>query len=89
MRASGFNIRKWESNVSALVDELPTLYRNKLLTMDISEDNTVKTIGVYWQPRSDLLGFKMALLADERATKRIVLSDISKFLCFFFLRRMT
>lgn len=72
----GFELRKWRSNQTQILDQTGQLNDQYL----ISEDEAKKTLGLYWQPNRDLLTYKLGEYQNlnEKYTKRIILSIISK-----------
>lgn len=78
LSSGGFNLRKWRTNNAALAQNLPEDLRDKTY-MEISDNETVKTLGVYWNPTKDEFRFKVHLNVDEKEfSKRTVLADIAK-----------
>lgn len=72
----GFELRKWRSNRTEILDQNDQLNDQYL----ISEDEAKKTLGLYWQPNRDILTYKVNKyqISNENITKRIILSLISK-----------
>lgn len=77
--AGGFNLRKWACNRDALLQTIPAADREIKTSLLIEFDDTIKSLGIHWNPRSDVLTYQSTLdpsvIAD---TKRSMLSDISK-----------
>lgn len=72
----GFNLRKWEANNKAILENLPASERE-----DGSDElSTFKTMGIQWQPSTDQFLFTSAELPDNTKgwTKRSILTDIAK-----------
>lgn len=70
-----FPIHKWCSNSPHVLEHIPP-EEQELLT----EDNTIKSLGLIWQPTTDILRIAGVSLANDnrRATKRTIYSDIAK-----------
>ncbi|XP_075163365.1 uncharacterized protein LOC142235999 [Haematobia irritans] len=73
LNSAGFNITKWLSNYSENCRENTT---EKLLH---SNSEYSKALGVYWNPKNDILTFQMENnYSDLKATKRNILSVSSR-----------
>jgi len=74
----GFRLRKWASNSSALLSDIPEechgLAGNRLLTL---EEN-FSVLGLSWNPSSDAFQFRVSLPQSLPNTKRKILSTIAK-----------
>jgi len=74
----GFRLRKWASNSSALLSDIPEechgLAGNRLLTL---EEN-FSVLGLLWNPSSDAFQFRVSLPQSLPNTKRKILSTIAK-----------
>lgn len=70
-----FNLRKWTSNSQ----EITNMENGELVEHLISDDGACKTLGLLWNSRQDILYFTTTVLpTNNRVTKRIILSSISK-----------
>lgn len=77
--SGGFNLRKWASNNDAILQLIPTCDREIKTTHLIEFDETIKSLGIHWNPRSDQFMFQSSLDPSVIAkTKRTILSEISK-----------
>lgn len=77
--AGGFNLRKWACNHDALLQSIPPSDREIKTSLLIDFDDTVKSLGIHWNPRNDEFTFQSTLDPSFAArTKRSMLSDISK-----------
>lgn len=76
----GFQIRQWIANNEQILDGVPQCDRGITETIDFSDDNSVKTLGLQWRPGADHFTYKTAALTnfDEIPTKRQFLSITSK-----------
>ena len=79
LKTACFDIRKWTSSVSSLVERLPTSLRETPDEMIInSNDYGVKTLGIKWSPVPDHFTFTVCLDKDFPTTKRKILSEVTK-----------
>lgn len=75
----GFQLRKWCSNNSAILENIPEEFRETSSTFNIDEDDTIKTLGLLYQPKSDKFRYIIQEVnQDQRITKRNILSEIAK-----------
>ena len=73
----GFNLTKWTSNSSKVINEIPDCDRSKKAQERTLEDLTEdRALGVCWRVREDSLGFQ-AQRMEQPLTKRGVLSMLS------------
>ena len=73
----GFNLTKWTSNSSKVINEIPDCDRSKKAQERTLEDPTEdRALGVCWRVREDSLGFQ-AQRMEQPLTKRGVLSMLS------------
>ncbi|XP_075241729.1 uncharacterized protein LOC142336702 [Convolutriloba macropyga] len=73
---AGFEIRKWTSSNPELVDRLPANFRETTDEMTIkSDDYSIKTLGVKWNPNPDHFSFIAKLDEKTTSTKRQILSE--------------
>ncbi|XP_058840681.1 uncharacterized protein LOC131696154 [Topomyia yanbarensis] len=80
LSAGGFQLRKWASNNAAVLDGVSPENRAIQEQLDFDRDQTLKTLGLYWEPRSDCLKYQIQLPLSHtaRLTKRITLSYIAQ-----------
>lgn len=75
MAKYGMKLRKWKSNDLSVLEKLPSSEKE----VGDTQDTTFKTLGIQWQPSSDMFLFlPMELNESIGLTKRSILSDISK-----------
>lgn len=76
----GFHLHKWCSNNSELLEKIPHIDRENLHTLDSKINESIKTLGIRWQPDNDVFYFdvKLISLTNNTFTKRIILSDIAR-----------
>ncbi|XP_062703701.1 uncharacterized protein LOC134286146 [Aedes albopictus] len=77
---AGLTLRKWSSNSRELLDQIPPYLRDERSSLDLERSNpTVKTLGIKWEPRSDIFRFTVPQWNPAtEITKRIILSDFPK-----------
>ncbi|KAG7295329.1 hypothetical protein JYU34_022341 [Plutella xylostella] len=73
LRAGGFNLRKWKSNVTELQES-----SNGQQNFDFKQAESSKTLGVGWNPKDDNFIFSPVKLPESKPTKRNLLSDMSR-----------
>lgn len=77
-----FHLRKWVSNNETILKAVPEEDRELVLPFSLNLENSVKTLGISWQPNSDTFQFKfnfeLPTAPDEVITKRSVLSTIAR-----------
>ncbi|XP_066600086.1 uncharacterized protein [Prorops nasuta] len=72
LKMYGFELRKWVANFDL---ESGQEMRNQEMQL---VQNDCKTLGVYWEPKSDTLKYKIQLKSAGRITKRSILSAIAQ-----------
>ncbi|XP_062557164.1 uncharacterized protein LOC134222028 [Armigeres subalbatus] len=80
LSTAGLTLRKWSSNSRELLDHIPPYLRDERSCLDLELSNpTVKTLGIKWEPRSDIFRFTVPQWNPAtEITKRIILSDFAK-----------
>jgi len=77
--AGGFPLRKWSSNDPAVLAAVPPEDRETQLPLIIESENSIKTLGLHWQPATDHFFFKVNLKpSSEKISKRSILSEVAK-----------
>ncbi|XP_062541793.1 uncharacterized protein LOC134209775 [Armigeres subalbatus] len=76
----GFLVHKWSSNTSEVLNSIPEAERERLVHLDNTTTNVMKTLGLIWSPQQDQFLFKVNHPNQEanQLTKRSVLSEIGK-----------
>lgn len=76
----GFDLRKWCSNSEVVVNNVPEDFRETSSTLRINDKDTVKTLGLLYQPGSDMFRFSIhqEVNISDKVTKRTILSEIAK-----------
>lgn len=77
LATGGFEMRKWYSNSTEVMDAIPHDRHDKL--MNIGDDDIIKTLGLRWNPDPDHFVFMIERAADStKWTKRKLMSHIAK-----------
>ncbi|XP_043468116.1 uncharacterized protein LOC122502236 [Leptopilina heterotoma] len=80
LASAGFPLRKWFSNEKLIIEGLE--FANQKLpchTIDLGENDTIKTLGLSWFSSSDEFMYKINVSLDsETCTKRTILSAIAR-----------
>ncbi|XP_058456570.1 uncharacterized protein LOC131433967 [Malaya genurostris] len=75
----GFQLRKWSSNRSELLQDLPSEVLGVADTLRFEPEQKIKTLGVVWDPQLDQLCIEVQPIeADTQWTKRKIFSAIAK-----------
>lgn len=75
----GFELQKWITNNKELAKEIMDGGKGKEGNVDIKIDETVKILGLTWDPQTDSFYYSVNLpVQQEPITKRKVVSDISR-----------
>ncbi|XP_036317930.1 uncharacterized protein LOC118732911 [Rhagoletis pomonella] len=72
----GFHLRKWLWNCDNITKNITTMGENEVI--QIKENEAVKTLGLYWDPKKDQFQFKINLGMPKKMTKRSILSQIAQ-----------
>ncbi|XP_043479886.1 uncharacterized protein LOC122509722 [Leptopilina heterotoma] len=76
-KKGGFNLRKWASNDSRLINDMTETSETEL--MSLHSIDTIKTLGIFWNPKDDTILYSVKPLnPDKQLTKRLILSEIAK-----------
>ncbi|GFQ87693.1 DUF1758 domain-containing protein [Trichonephila clavata] len=77
--SAGLVLIKWASNCSEFLNSIDSDMRLSNTSLNIDNDDTVKTLGILWHPASVVFYFKITPLSFEGTlTKRTLLSTIAK-----------
>ncbi|XP_055522948.1 uncharacterized protein LOC129717128 [Wyeomyia smithii] len=77
----GFQLRKWASNKPAVLADIPIEDRAIQQSVDLDRDQCIKTLGIHWEPTTDILKYNVKLPKPDSTvalTKRIALSYIAQ-----------
>lgn len=76
---AGLNLRKWASNHDVLLQSIPIADREIKTSLLIEFDDTIKSLGIQWNPNTDKFTFQSSLESSSgKTTKRSILSEVSK-----------
>ncbi|GFT55033.1 uncharacterized protein TNCV_2325421 [Trichonephila clavipes] len=79
LSSAGLVLRKWASNCNELLNSIDSDMRLSNVSLNIDNDDTVKTLGILLHPASDVFYFKITPLSFEGPlTKRTLLFSIAK-----------
>lgn len=67
-------LRKWISNSSEFMEQISPDLRESSQTLNFSQDNVVKALGVQWNTASDTFSLVVTIDSSEEVTKRSILS---------------
>ncbi|XP_058456569.1 uncharacterized protein LOC131433966 [Malaya genurostris] len=74
----GFVLRKWTSNKLQVLQGLSTDEIGTHSPLKFDENETVKALGIAWEPEEDKLRFDININQKGNTTKRALLSEISQ-----------
>lgn len=79
MQSYGFQLRKWRSNSTQLLQLLPAAAKESdSLLLCECEEASIKTLGLHWNPARDTFHFKINLTQDSSMTKRKLVSQVAR-----------
>ncbi|XP_058813142.1 uncharacterized protein LOC131677376 [Topomyia yanbarensis] len=79
LRKGGFILRKWTSNNADVLKDLDPSQIGTQPALKFDHDETIKTLGVSWEPATDQLRFDSTPCNEcGSPTKRSILSSVSK-----------
>ncbi|XP_036342366.1 uncharacterized protein LOC118751660 [Rhagoletis pomonella] len=79
--SAGMKLHKWASNSAKLLKLIPPDQHCSATALELNSDETMKTLGMRWQPNSDSFRYKLNFdinVNHKSVTKRTVLSAISR-----------
>lgn len=77
LESARFPLRKWCSNSQLVVDRIGKKQNDPLFTLQLADDDTIKSLGLCWQPFVDQFKFNVTIPADRsNLTKRKFLNLI-------------
>ncbi|XP_025994180.2 uncharacterized protein LOC113004598 [Solenopsis invicta] len=74
----GFQLRKWSSNSSRLLDDIPEENHGLACSKTLQEDEQLKILGISWSPSQDAFQFRVSVPSSIPRTKRSILSVIAR-----------
>ncbi|XP_055307625.1 uncharacterized protein LOC129571798, partial [Sitodiplosis mosellana] len=78
LKSAGMELRKWGSNHPSLLSSIPIEHQSINSALEFNTDETVKTLGMIWQPGTDQFKYKLRFEPAKIATKRAVLSTTAR-----------
>lgn len=79
MRSAGYELRKWASNESSLLDDFPKDYCEVPRYFDNDNEGFIKVLGVQWNPSNDTFTYRLNLPTEQNTvTRRSILSSLAK-----------
>ncbi|XP_062540898.1 uncharacterized protein LOC134208945 [Armigeres subalbatus] len=79
LKSAGFSLRKWASNSNAILSAIPSELRDERSMLALDTPSTIKTLGLIWEPATDLLHYTIPKWSlTNSITRRTVLSDTAK-----------
>lgn len=78
LQKGGFRLRKWASNTPALLDDIAQDDHGLACPKSFKCDDSLKILGVVWNPASDAFQFRISKCDSIPNTKRGILSAIAK-----------
>ncbi|XP_062709141.1 uncharacterized protein LOC134288394 [Aedes albopictus] len=76
--SAGLPLRQWSSNNQTVLNAIPPELRETETLLDLDHEASVTTLGVLWEPATDLSSFKQPKWKEcSTLTKREILSQIS------------
>ncbi|XP_058811251.1 uncharacterized protein LOC131676146 [Topomyia yanbarensis] len=79
LQSAGFSLRKWSSNSQEILAHIPADRHDERTVLDLDTSPTVKTLGLKWEPASDMFGFQVPTWNEGTIiTKRVALSDAAR-----------
>nr|XP_029729633.1 uncharacterized protein LOC109398938 [Aedes albopictus] len=79
LNRGGFRLRKWCSNFQEVLEGVPEEDLATQSNRTFDPDETIKTLGLSWEPSSDQFRFDINVgMKDGPITKRKILSEISR-----------
>jgi len=72
-------LRKWCSNSQAVLQCISRKEQDPLFTLNISDDDSVKSLGLCWKPIADEFHFQLTTVPESyKLTKRTLLSQLNR-----------
>ncbi|XP_058448668.1 uncharacterized protein LOC131428639 [Malaya genurostris] len=75
--SGGFHLRKWASNCNRALEGVSEADLEIRIPIELNGNETIKALGIHWQPCSDELLFSYQPVKILQPTKRIILSQIA------------
>ena len=81
LQKGGFNLCKWRSSSSDVINSIPIDLQEKLLTKDATTSQSSvqpKALGLQWDSKDDVMSPSIHIPSNYQQTKRGIISDVSK-----------
>ncbi|XP_068149481.1 uncharacterized protein [Drosophila tropicalis] len=79
LRSGTFELRKWASNCTKLLENIPVEHRESSGLLHMEGNDTIRTLGLYWSPKEDEFRFALHVVPPMSSpTKRTILSAIAR-----------
>ncbi|XP_055633446.1 uncharacterized protein LOC129773819 [Toxorhynchites rutilus septentrionalis] len=79
LQRGGFRLRKWVSNFLEVLSAIPGELQGTRSPMQFDPEETIKTLGICWEPETDTLCFNVSINPKNSVpTKREILSTIAQ-----------
>nr|XP_012153201.1 PREDICTED: uncharacterized protein LOC105664204 [Megachile rotundata] len=78
LHKGGFRLRKWASNCPSLLQGIDPSDHGLAYEKPLKGDEYVKVLGIFWNPDSDALKYRVRVQNEPRCSKRTILSLISR-----------
>jgi hypothetical protein len=79
VKSAGLEFRKWASSDPLVLNAIPPELREKSESLSFDTDDSLKALGVKWNPSSDNFVFEVTVpVRAKKLTKRTVLSELAK-----------
>lgn len=76
--ARGLKLSKWVSNNNHILESVPANEREIDTPLELHLDESIKTLGLAWNPSADCFQYRVNLLAASSTnTKRNILSEVA------------
>ncbi|XP_046806059.1 uncharacterized protein LOC124419697 [Lucilia cuprina] len=74
----GMPLRKWCTNEKVLLQGIDPSFIENDLNIESNSLNSVKTLGIIWNPKTDRFSLKCKLEFHNKISKRTILSEVAK-----------
>lgn len=78
LKKGGFLLRKWASNCPELLSDIDPSDHGLACNKELQTDESLKILGVEWNPKSNSFRFRFTALPEPGKTKRAILSCITE-----------
>ncbi|XP_046145385.1 uncharacterized protein LOC123988677 [Osmia bicornis bicornis] len=78
LQKGGFRLRKWASNCQPLLEGIDPADHGLAYEKPFKDDDSLKVLGIFWNPESDTLRFRVHEQQKAGRSKRAILSAIAR-----------